>query len=85
MNVYPVDMNVYPVDIMNVYPVDIMNVYPVETNPINVNGVVNDIQNMEDVEYISADKENNSEELISIYTCLLLYTIPSQFTYKTNG
>ncbi|GBC33776.2 hypothetical protein RIR_jg22527.t1 [Rhizophagus irregularis DAOM 181602=DAOM 197198] len=65
MDVYPVDIiNVYPVDITNVYPVDIMNVYPVETNPINVNEVVNDLQNMKDVEYISADKENNNEELI---------------------
>ncbi|CAB5381740.1 unnamed protein product [Rhizophagus irregularis] len=83
MNVYPVNiMNVYPVDITNVYPVDIMNVYPVETNPINVNEVVNDLQNMEDVEYISADKENNNEELISTYTCLLLYI---QFTYKLTA
>ncbi|PKK65221.1 hypothetical protein RhiirC2_715730, partial [Rhizophagus irregularis] len=75
-------MDVYPVNIMNVYPVDIMNVYPVETNPINVNEVVNDLQNMEDVEYISADKENNNEELISTYTCLLLYI---QFTYKLTA
>ncbi|CAB5350440.1 unnamed protein product [Rhizophagus irregularis] len=83
MDVYPVNiMNVYPVDITNVYPVDIMNVYPVETNPINVNEVVNDLQNMEDVEYISADKENNNEELISTYTCLLLYI---QFTYKLTA
>jgi hypothetical protein len=62
------------IDIMNVYPVDIMNVYPVETNSINVNEVVNDIQDMEDVKYISADKENN-DELISTYTCLLLYIL----------
>ncbi|CAB4378529.1 unnamed protein product [Rhizophagus irregularis] len=75
-------MDVYPVNIMNVYPVDIMNIYPVETNPINVNEVVNDLQNMEDVEYISADKENNNEELISTYTCLLLYI---QFTYKLTA
>ncbi|CAB4423407.1 unnamed protein product [Rhizophagus irregularis] len=83
MDVYPVNIiNVYPVDITNVYPVDIMNVYPVETNPINVNEVVNDLQNMEDVEYISADKENNNEELISTYTCLLLYI---QFIYKLTA
>ncbi|CAB4425841.1 unnamed protein product [Rhizophagus irregularis] len=37
---------------------------------------------MEDVEYISADKENNNEELISTYTCLLLYI---QFTYKLTA
>ena len=53
---------------------NVMNVYPVETDPINVNEVVNDIQDMEDVGYIGVNKENN-DELISTYTCLLLYCI----------
>ena len=53
-----------------------MNVYPVETSSINFNGVVNNIQDMENVEYVSVDKENN-DDLISTYRyclrCVFLY------------
>ncbi|EXX58130.1 hypothetical protein RirG_200680 [Rhizophagus irregularis DAOM 197198w] len=59
-----------------------MNVYPVETNPINVNEVVNDLQNMKDVEYISADKENNNEELItSIFTAVASEDVPEDIKF----
>jgi hypothetical protein len=45
-----------------------MDISPVEINPINVNTIVNDVQDMEGVEYINIDKEN-SDNLISTYIC----------------
>ena len=42
-----------------------MDISPVEINPINVNTIVNDVQDMEGVEYINIDKENSDINLIS--------------------
>ena len=38
-----------------------MEIYPVEINPVNVNDIVNNTQDMEGVEYINVDKENSDK------------------------
>lgn len=62
-----------------------MNVYLVETNPINVSEVVNNIQDMEDVEYTSVDKENDDKLITStLYLFTFVYTF-AVYIHKTNG
>ncbi len=49
----------------------------VEISSVNVNNIVNNIQDMEDIEYINIDKEN-SDNLIGTYLYPLnyLYHVP---------